>query len=242
MKRGSLINLIGTAIHWWLCENCTEKEDKFSQVRALLSEFYYYAFSLHEIIKEKGFSPIERINSSITSSGKGGIYFINQLEPLQFSKLRSIIALMGDISYFFIQLKELSKDLDNKSLYNTLDKYSLLNDEYRKVRIYFTHLNARIGKDRDLHGVTGALEIQDLGLKFKNGAQGCFYLGFCGDKVFFHDQQDKGLPASPKCVSFGKNEMRSFFLLFKEVYELLVSHKIHSENCNYPASDKIFTL
>ena len=164
------------------------------------------------------------------------------MEPQQFSKLRSIIALIGDISYFFIQLKELSKDLDNKSLYNILDKYTSLINEYRRVRIYFTHLNARIGKDRDLHGVTGALEIQDLGLKFKNGARGCFYLGYCGDKVFFHDRQDKGLPACPKCISFGKNEMLSFFSLFKEIYELLVSHKIHSDNYNYPASDKIFTL
>ena len=39
-----------------------------------------------------------------------------------------------------------------------------------------------------------------------------------------------------------ENEMVSFFSLFKDVYELLVSHKIHSDNYNYPASDKIFTL
>ena len=242
MNGTNLRILITQASHWWLCENCTKKKEIFSQVRALLNEFYYYAFSLNEIIKEKGFSSVETINSSIKSSGKGGIYFINQLEPLQFSKLRSIIALIGDISYFFIQLKELSKDLDNKSLYNILDKYSSLIDEYRKVRIYFTHLNARIGKDRDLHGVTGALEIQDLGLKFKTGARGCFYLGYCGDKIFFHDRQDKGLPASPKCVSFGKNKMESFFSLIKEVYELIISHKTHSNNYNYPSSDKLFIV
>jgi len=110
MNGTNLTNLITGAINWWLCENCTEKKEIFSQVRALLYEFYYYACSLNEIIKDKGFSSIETINSGIESSGKGGMYFINQLEPLQFSKLRSIIAFIGDICYLFIQLKELSKE------------------------------------------------------------------------------------------------------------------------------------
>ena len=236
-------------IHWWFAENYSNKnqesiaslnedeirvrKNKINQIRVLINQSFYLASSLYQIIREKGFST--RINSTpgnIIENGKYPTTFINQIEPLQFAKLRSIIALLGDITYIMIQVKELCLEIDIQAIVDIIENsYHILND-YRKVRVFLTHINSRLGIDRCLHGVSGELDIPDIGLKFGSEAECAFFLGYNGDRIYFHDTQTKNQPASPKTVSFERESLNEFFNLFRNLYGLFISHSFHSEEFN----------
>jgi len=236
-------------IHWWFAENYSYnnqesiigldedeiiiRRNKISQIRVLINQSFYLASCLYQIIRDKGFST--RINytpGSRVGNGKNPTYFINQMEPLKFAKLRSIIALSGDITYIMIQVKNLSLEVDIQTIYNIIESsYHILNN-YREVRIFLTHINSRLGMDRCLHGVSGELDIPEIGLRFGPNAECAFYLGFNGDKMCFHDAQSKNQPASPKIVSFERDSLNEFFYLFRNLYALFITHSIHIEEFN----------
>ena len=87
-----------SAIHWWLCENCTEHKDVFAPIRSLLGHFFGCANSLHTILAKSHLPHVEGHRGGIKSSGKYGVYIINQLSPHDFFHLRGILALVGDMA------------------------------------------------------------------------------------------------------------------------------------------------
>jgi len=226
---------ITTAIHWWLCENCTEHKDVFAPIDSLLGHFFSCANSLHTILAESSLPHVKGHSARITSSGKRGIYIINQLLPRDFFHLRGILALAGDIAYIVEKIKELSHELDNNMLSSLLDSHLPNMKKYRYARNYFAHFDERISGNMERHGVTGELEIPELGIKFTEDAEACFYLGFIGDTLYYHDRQRHKSKPSPKTLSLNKSDISDIFDLVKDLYNLLTSHTIHAES--YPPSN-----
>ncbi len=246
-------------IHWWFAENYSYnnqegivglyeneirvRRNKISQIRVLINQSFYLASCLYQIIRDKGFSM--RKNSTpgnLVGNGKNPTYFINQIEPLEFAKLRSIIALSCDITYIMNQVKSLCLEIDIQTIYNIIESsYHILND-YREVRNFFTHINSRLGIDRCLHGVSGELDIPGIGLRFGPETECAFYLGYNGDRIYFHDAQTKNQPASPKIVSFERESLNEFFNLFRNLYGLFISHSIHAEEFNNINPEHLYLL
>ena len=207
---------IGERIHWWFAENYSYKNqesiaslnedeikvrnNKINQIRVLLDQSFYLASSLYQIIREKGFSTGNSTPGRYRINSKNSTIFINQIEPLQFAKLRSIIALLGDITYIMFQVKDLCLDTDIQVIFDIIENsYHILND-YRKVRVFLTHINSRLGIDRCLHGVSGELDIPDIGLKFGSEAECAFFLVYIGHKLYFIVDKTKKKHHSPKHV------------------------------------------
>ena len=215
-------------IHWWFAENYSARNqesvaslnedeirvrrNKISQIRVLLNQSYYLASSLYQIIRDKGFST--RINSTPGSNlenGKNPTTFINQIEPLQFAKLRSIIALLGDIIHIVRHVEKLCKEIGIQAIVNIIENSFQILNNYRLVRNFLTHIDERLGNNRCLHGVSRELDIPDIGLRFGPEAECAFYLGYNGDRIYFHDAQPRNQPASPKNVSFERESLNVLF-------------------------------
>jgi len=226
---------ITTAIHWWLCENCTEHEDVFARIRSLLGHFFSCANSLHTILAESPLPHVEGYSGGIKSSGKYGVYIINQLSPRNFFYLRGILALVGDIALIIEKIKQLSHELDNNKLSSLLESHLPNMKKYRYARNYFAHFDERISGNMKKHGVTGELEVPELGIKFTEDAEACFYLGFIGDTLYYHDKQRHESKPSPKTLCLNKRDISDIFDLVKDLYNLLTSHTIHAES--YPPSN-----
>lgn len=226
---------ITTAIHWWLCENCTEHKGVFAGISSLLGHFFSCANSLHTILAESPLPHLEGYIAGKTSSGKRGVYIINQLSPRDFFYLRGILALVGDIALIIKKMKELSHELDNNMLSSLLESHLPNMKKYRYARNYFAHFDERISSKMEKHGVTGELEVPELGIKFTESAEACFYLGFIGDTLYYHDRQCGESKPSPKTLCLNKRDMSDIFDLVKDLYNLLTSHTIHAKS--YPPSN-----
>lgn len=226
---------ISTAIHWWLCENCTEHKDVHARMYSLLGHFFSCANSLHTILAESPLPHLEGHSAGITSGGKRGVYIINQLSPRHFFHLRGILALAGDIALIIEKIKRSSHKLDNNKLSSLLELHLSNMKKYRYARNYFAHFDERISGKMKRHGVTGELEVPELGIKFTESAEACFYLGFIGDTLYYHDRQNDESKPSPKTLCLHKRDVSDIFDLVKDLYNLLTSHAIHAES--YPPSD-----
>lgn len=235
------------AIHWWLCENCKKNKEAFGEIRSLLTHFYYCANSLYSV---RSFFPQPNSSNFIgknkfgISSGNKGIYIINNLEPLEFFKLRGILALIGDLVITIRQIDKLSEKLDNNILPKLIKSHLPNLEKYQDARNYFTHFDERIGKGIEKHGVTGELIVTELGLEYTKEAKGCFYLGFIGDTIYYHDKREMGPNKeeypSPKSLSLNKNNVSEIFDLVKDMYDLFTSHSIQKEE--YPLSSLVYDL
>jgi hypothetical protein len=226
---------ITTAVHWWLCENCTKNKDVFARIRSLLGHFFGCANSLHIILAESPLPHVEGYNAGIRSSGKYSVYIINQLSPRDFFHVRGILALVGDIADIVKKIKQLSYKLDNDKLSSLLELHLPNMKKYRYARNYFAHFDERISGKMKRHGVTGELEVPELGIKFTESAEACFYLGFVGDTLYYHDRQKDELKPSPKTLCLHKRDVSDIFDLVKDLYNLLTSHTMHAES--YPPSN-----
>jgi len=255
---------IRDAIHWWLYENCTNQKGKFTSLEALLDHFFNLADSLYYALENEPIDvvdilyirtgrEIEPIDKAIErveqerfgrkiKSNKNLITIINKLSPRNLLRLRSRLALIGDMINMINGLEHLHKSLNNKELVKIIENHAESLKKYKDARNFFTHLDERIGKNIDTHGVTGELEIPEIELKFSKNAKGCIYFGFAGDTVYFHDKRMKNGEdkPSPKSLSFDKMGMADMFSLVKDLYDLVTSHSINAHD--YPPSDSIYDL
>jgi len=142
--------------------------------------------------------------------------------------------LTGDIALIIERIKQLSHELDNSKLSSLLESHLPNMKKYRYARNYFAHFDERIS-DMKKHGVTGELEVPELGITFTEDAEACFYLGFMGDTLYYHDKQFHESKPSPKTLCLNKSDISDIFDLVKDLYNLLTSHDIHAES--YPPSD-----
>lgn len=242
---------IKDAIGWWLCENCIKQKGKFTSLEALLTYFFDLADSLYCALKEEPVEPIDKQiewfdfkRFGIKKNGcRNILYIVNPLSNKDFFRLRGMLALAGDMIHIVEGLKHLHKSLDNgnnNALIKILDSPLGSLEKYRYARGFFAHLDERMGSKIDTHGVTGELEIPELCLTFPKDAKGCFYFGFTGNTVYFHDRQLDEAEASPKSVSFDKQGMFDMFSLVRALYDLVTSHSIHAQN--YPPSGAVYDL
>jgi len=234
------VNNIRTAIHWWLCENCTKNEDVFAPIRSLLGYLFDCANSLYAVLTKEPLPTTASYSAGIKSSGKYGVYIINQLSPRDFFRLRGMLGLVGDMFCIIKTMRNLSDNLDNSTLSSLLDNHLPNLKKYRHARNFFAHFDERIAVAMEEHGVTGELEVRELGIRFTKEAEGCFYLGFCGDTVYYHDKQRDETKPSPKSISLNKCQLADIFSLVTDLYDLVTSHSIHATN--YPASKSIYDL
>lgn len=233
---------IGNAINWWLSENCRRDPEVFGHVRGLLQHFFHCADSLYAVLQEAALPEVAGA-AGVVSISVGGRYntcVVNLLSGLDFFRLRGMLALVGDMFCVVRAVRELSDRLDNSNLSSVLDRHQQDLKGYRWARNFFAHLDDRLGAKMGKHGVTGELEIRELGLRFTRDAEECFYLGFAGDTVYFHDRQQGEAKASPKSVSVGKEGMSDVFSLVRDLYDLVTSHSIHAQD--YPPSGSVYDL
>ena len=90
-------------------------------------------------------------------------------------------------------------------------------------------IDARFEKMEE-HGVSGELEVPGLRIKFRKESKGCFYFGFRGGTLYYHDKQPGEKKPSPKSFSFSKKDLVDIFLFVSDLYELVTSHSIHAVN------------
>lgn len=257
---------IKDAIHWWLCENCKKHIENFASLAALLRHFFSLSDSLYYALKEEPFEvigggrvgtgrPIEPIDKELDRvelelfgmkipHNKRLVLVVNPLTAKDFFRLRGTVALVGDITHIVDQLRRLGESLDggrDNELIKTLDCHSAKLEKYRYVRNFFVHLDNRMGEGMKIHGVTGELEIPELGLKFSKDAEECFYLGFAADgTVCFHDKHKRGARACPKSVCFSRQGMSDVFDLVKDLYDLVTSRSVHAQS--YPPGESVYRL
>jgi hypothetical protein len=143
--------------------------------------------------------------------------------------------LAGDIALVIERIKELSHELDNDKLSSLLESHLPNMKKYRYARNYFAHFDERISGNMKEHGVSGELEVPELGIKFTKDAEACFYLGFVGDTLYYHDKQRHEPKPSPKTLCLSKSDISDIFDLVKDLYNLLTSHATHADS--YAPSD-----
>jgi len=254
---------IRDAIHWWLLKNCTRQPEIFVPLEALLVHFFSLSDSLYYALKEEPVevigvgrvrkdSPVEPIDKEAervelelfgrkVACSKNLICVVNPLSDKAFFRLRGRLALVGDVVCFAKEVRKLSDRLDGRNLSDVLDRHLPNLEKYWYVRNFFTHLNRRIGKDINKHGVTGELEVPEIGVKFSEDAEGCMYFGFDENStVYFHDRQSRGAKASPKSLSFSKRGMADMFSLVMDLYDLFTSHTSHAHD--YLPSGAVYDL
>lgn len=233
---------IRSAIYWWLCENCEGDQEARAQIRGLLEHFFYCASSLHDVLKNHPLptvgGDVERVEISVI--GKCDVCIVNRLFVEDFFRLRGMLALVGDMVCVIEQVRRLSKRLDNSTLSDLLESHLPNMRRYRYARNFFAHFDERIGKGREKHGVSGKLEIPELDISYAEDAEGCFYLGFAGDTLYYHDRQRGEVKASPKSVSFNKEAMADIFSLVTDLYDLVTSHSIRAGS--YAPSKRVYDL
>ena len=232
---------INGAIHWWLSENCTTHKEVLGRIRALLGSYFTYAHSLIYILKDNHLPPRAGFNGDFIFRGsEGSSYFINLPQsPDKFFQLRGILALIGDMIILSMQIRNLSKQLDNNELKDLLDLHLPNMGKYRNAGNFFAHLDERL-ENTEKHGVTGELEVSELNFIFKPEAKGYFYLVCDGDTMFFHDQQRNESMSSPKSISFNKEGLKDLILLIRAIYDLITSHSVHARN--YIQSEQLFNF
>ena len=186
-----------------------------------------YINSIYTIIKIHPLPKAELINIGLVSKGKHSIYIYNSLTPFEFFSLRGILALIGDLYFLIKETKKLSKYLDNEILFDLISNYLPKLKKFRYARNYFAHFDERIGKGREIHGVTGKLKLHNLGIKFNEDSDGCFYLALIGDKLYYHDKQKFEKNPTPKSISINKESLKDIFFLAKDLYDLVTTHSIH---------------
>lgn len=233
---------IKDAIRSWLLKNCTGEADVFTRMQMLLEHFFYLADCLYDALKGE---PIRVVGSAgwgkgIAIGGKHNACIVNRLLGPDFFRLRGMLALVGDMYCVVKGMKYLSRRLDTESLYSVLDSHEHHLMRYRQARNYFAHLDRRIGEGMGKHGVTGRLEVRELGVEFLDEAEGCFYSGYTRDTVYFHDKQPGEAKASAKSLSFSRQGMSDLFSLIRDLYDLVTSDTVHAQD--YPPSAIVYDL
>lgn len=255
---------IRDAIHWWLSENSTRHVESFLPLEALLVHFFSLADSLYYGLREEPVEvigvgrvmtdrPIEPIDKELervelelfgrsVAHNENIICVVNPLSDKALFRLMGRLAVAGAMYSVVKAMQKLSDRMDGRNLSDVLDSHLPNLEKYRHARNFFTHLDERIGKDIKKHGVTGELEIPEIGVKFSENARGCMYFGFDENStVYFHDKpQDKEAKASPKSVSFSKRGMSDLFSLVTDLYDLVTSHTGHARD--YPPSGTVYDL
>lgn len=257
---------IENAVYWWLLENCTKHIENFVSLEALLTHFFFLSDSLYYALKEEPIEviggghvmtdrPIEPNDKALeraelelfgnrVACNKNLIIIVNPLSDKAFFRLRGRLAVVGDLLHVVEALRKLGHRLDNKNLSRVLDSRWDGLEKYRYARNFFAHLDERIGKNINEHGVTGELEVPEISVKFSKDAEGCMYFGFDGNgTMYFHDKHDrysKGAKACPKSVSFDKWGMGDVFSLVMDLYDLVASHTIYAHD--YPPSGTVYDL
>ena len=252
------------AIRWWLWENCTKDVESFGRLEALLGHFFSVANSLYYALKEEpvevigvghggGDGPIEPIDKALervevelfgrkVGCSRNLVCVVNALSDKAFFRLRGRLALAGDVICVAKAVRKLSDGLDGREFSDLLDRHLPNLRKYQYARDFFTHLDERIGKNINAHGVTGELEVREIGLKFSRDARGCMYFGFDENStVYFHDKPKyEKANASPKSVCLSKQGMSDLFSLVRDLYDLVTSHSGHAHV--YPRSGMVYDL
>jgi hypothetical protein len=255
---------IKDAIHWWLSENCTRHVESFVPLEALLVHFFSLADSLYYALREepvevigvgrmmadRRIEPIdkelERVELELfgrsVAPNKNIICIVNPLSDKALFRLMGRLALTGEMILVTKKVKELSKRLNERNLFAVLNNHLPNLKKYSHARNFFMHLDERIGKDINEHGVTGELEVPEIGVKFSEDAKGCMYFGFDeNSNVYFHDKpRGKKTKASAKSLSFSKQGMSDLFSLVTDLYDLVTSHTSHAHD--YPPSGTVYDL
>jgi hypothetical protein len=254
---------IRDAIHWWLSENCTRHVESFVPLEALLVHFFSLADSLYYALREepvevigvgrvmtdRRIEPIDKelereeleLFGTQAAFSKNIICVVNPLSNKAFFRLMGRLALAGAMFGVVKAMQKLSDRMDGRSLPDVLDSHLPNLEKYRHARNFFMHLDERIGTKMNEHGVTGELEIPEIGVKFSENARGCMYFGFDENStVYFHDKPRGETKVSPKSVSFSKRGMSDLFSLVTDLYDLVTSHTAHARD--YPPSGTVYDL
>lgn len=239
-KGGLAMEKIRGAIHWWLCENCGGNQEVSEQIRPLLEHFFYCANSAYVALEVQPFPTVVGGGVSIRIGGRHNVCIVNKLSAADFFRLRGILALVGDMECIIREVRRLSDSLDNDALSTLLDSHLPNLKKYRYARNFFAHFDERIGVGKDRHGVTGELEVPELGIKFTKEADGCFYLRFQGDTLYYHDMQHGEKRPCAKSISLNSEGLLDIFCLVRDLYDLVTSHSVHATD--YPPSESVYSL
>ena len=202
---------------------------------------FKYANSLYAVLSK---NPLPK-NKTELNHNYGGIrsyIFQENLSPYDFFNFRGIISLIGNDLYYIVnKVMEISKKMQNKSLYKILRKNFNLFYDYRLARNFFAHMDDRLNKP-EVHGLDYEYEIPELKVKFEESAENIFYIIFGKEHLYYHDKDINELVSTPKKICLSMNRMNEIFELFREIYRLLITHTTQANIFNYPESDTIFKL
>jgi hypothetical protein len=157
------------------------------------------------------------------------ITFSMFLPPEEFTTLRVILSLVGDI---YNPLKILKKNDHLAELTPFITELFECAYKFRKVRNFFTHLD-EVLTDMDKHGVNGPAKTR-CGIEYTEAARGCIHLIWQQNVLHFTYRKET-------CeITIDRFVFDPMFQIAKKVYSELISHKIYAEQKNYRSVEELF--
>ena len=216
------------ATNWWW----TERKDNGAHhfILRLVPFLFQVIESLYFQIRKLPLHP------GIGADKKGvsdsyGIIFSMFLPPEQFTTLRIILSLIGDIYNPSKILKENSHLAELTPFINELFERT---DKFRKVRNFFTHLD-EVLTDMDRHGVNGPVKTR-CGIEYTEAAKRCIHLVWYQNVLHFTYSKEV-------CeITIDKFVFDPIFQIAKKIYSEITSHKIFAEQKNYRPVEELFPL
>jgi hypothetical protein len=159
------------------------------------------------------------------------ITFSMFLPPKQFTTLRIILSLVGDIYNPLEILKKKDHLAELTPFINELFEYA---DKFRKVRNFFTHLD-EVLTNMDRHGVNGPAKTR-CGIEYTEAAKACVHLVWYQNVLHFTYSKEV-------CeITIDKFVIDPIFQIARKIYSEITSHKIYAEQKNYRPVEDLFPL
>jgi hypothetical protein len=216
------------ATNWWW----TERKDNGAHhfILRLVPFLFQVIESLYFQTRKLPLHPgIGAPNKEISDSYE--ITFIMFLPPEQFSTLRVILSLVGDIYNPLKILKKNDQLAELTPFINELFEHAY---NFRKVRNFFTHLD-EVLTDMDKHGVNGPVKTR-CGIEYTEAAKRCVHLVWQQNALHFTYSKEV-------CeTTIDRPVFVPIFQIAKKMYSELISHKIYTEQKNYRPVEELFPV
>ncbi|MES1038943.1 hypothetical protein [Peribacillus simplex] len=219
---------LGIAMHWWKFENRVS-DSMLINVDWIFKagEALYQSIGILASEKNKGNTKMFKG----TSSGTNQVMIHLPLNPAKYFHLRGILAMTADMYRITSAIVKNSETGDLKPHLNKIKRSS---NKFRDLRNFFEHIDDRL-TDFNEHGISGETET-NCGISYTESAKDCFHLVFDGSSFHFSDEKKS------KERSFTVNDFIPIFEGLEGLYNVLTSHKMHSQvyppfssYCNYKA-------
>jgi hypothetical protein len=216
------------ATNWWWMERKDSGAHHF--ILRLVPFLFQVVESLYFQTRKLPLHPgIGATSKEVTNSYE--ITFSMFLPPEQFTTLRIILSLVGDI---YNPSKILKENNHLAELSPFIDKLFEYTDKFRKVRNFFTHLDDVL-TNMDKRGVNGPIKTK-CGIEYIETAERCIHLVWQQNVLHFTYKKEV-------CeITIDRFVFDPIFQIAKKIYSEITSHKIFAEQKNYRPVEELFPL